>query len=76
MKFTHNSPQMPYFLALFLKSFTYSSSDRLKKKHWFQKLVSRPPQVDLVPARYIFCVNVPAKMCNNLDDLDILQIHL
>ena len=33
-------------------------------------LVGRPPQVDLVPARYIFFPNVPIKMRENLDNMD------
>ena len=32
---------------------------------------SRPPQVDLVPARYIFFSNVPFKMRENSENLDI-----
>ena len=31
----------------------------------------RPPQVDLVPARYIFFANVPVKMREKLDKSDI-----
>ena len=38
-------------------------------------VVVRPTQVDLVPARYIFFVNVSAKTRNNSDDLDIWQTH-
>ena len=33
-----------------------------------------PPEVDLVPARYIFFVNVPARMRENSDDLYITLI--
>ena len=32
---------------------------------------TRPPQVDLVPARYIFFPNVPVKMRENSDNSDI-----
>jgi hypothetical protein len=39
---------------------------------WGQSLlISRPPQVDIVPARYIFFANVPVKMRDNSDKSDI-----
>jgi hypothetical protein len=41
-----------------------------------EKLEIRPPQVNLVPARYVFFVNVPVKTNYNSDDLDIWQPHL
>ena len=37
--------------------------------------LNRPPQVDLVHARYVLFVNVPAKMRENSDNLDIWQTH-
>ena len=38
-------------------------------------ILCRPPQVDFVPARYIFFVNVAAKMLGTRDNLDIWQTH-
>ena len=37
------------------------------------KATFRPPQVDLVPVRYIFFENVPAIMRENSDNLEIWQ---
>ena len=53
-----------------------------KKKHLKRnvaiKLIGpfcRPQQVDLVPARYIFSANVPVKMCEHTDNLEVWQAH-
>ena len=37
------------------------------KVDYKNRLISRPPQVDLVPTRYIFFVNVPANLHKNLE---------